>query len=101
MLHNVRRDVYQTFLQTPVDELMKNDRLLKKLQADLPYEEDLDYLVLTDSRLWQDFLRFPDHEEVVTTLKQSFLENAVFKFSNAEVTAKLMIPNEIYEEVGL
>ncbi len=101
MLLNVRREAYQKFLQTPVHELMRDSSTLEELKNNLLVEEDLDYIIIADRRLWQDFLRHTDHVEIVTALKHSFLENAVFKFSNAEHTAKLLIPSEIYEEVGL
>lgn len=101
MLLNVRREAYQKFLQTPVHELMKDSSTLEELKNNLLVEEDLDYIIVADRRLWQDFLRHTDDIDIVMFLKASFLENAVFKFSNAEVTAKLSIPDEIYEEVSL
>ncbi len=101
MLLNVRREAYQKFLQTPVHELMKNPSTLEELKDNLLVEEDLDYIIIADRRLWQDFLRHTDDIDIVTFLKASFLENAVFKFSSAEGTAKLLIPAEVYEEVGL
>lgn len=101
MLLNVSRETYQKIVQTPSSRL-KNRRYLNiDLKNNVQIEEDLQYIVIIEDEVWQSFLDDPYSWESLARVQQSFLENAVFKFSNAEATAKLLISSDVFEEAGL
>ncbi len=101
MLLNVRRETYQTIVQTPVSRLNNSRYLNIDLKNTRQIDEDLQYIVIIEEQEWKDFLDDPYSVASLYRVQRSFLENSVFKFSNAEVTAKLLIPAEVFEEAGL
>lgn len=101
MLLNVSRETYQKIVQTPSSRL-KNRRYLNiDLKETLLVDEDLQYIVIIEEEVWKDFLDDPYSWESLKRVQRSFLENVVFKFSNAEATAKLLIASDVYREAGL
>ena len=101
MLLNVRRDTYQTIVQTPISGLKNSRYLNMDLKNTSQVDEDLQYIVIIEDEVYQAFLDDPYSIESLRRMQQSFLENAVFKFSNAESTAKLLISEQVFTEAGL
>lgn len=102
VLQNVSREAFQKVTQTPFDELKKRHWVFIELRDSSKFvEEDLQYIIIIDEQLWEEFLMHTLIEQTMERVQQSLLENAVFKFDNAEVTAKLLIPGEVMKQAGL
>ncbi len=100
MLLNVDRATYQKVTHTHWLELAKDAKVFDKLLHTDVVEEDLQYIVIIEDRVWQEFKYLPTAVNLAR-VQHSFLENAVFKFESAESTAKLLIPDEVYKAQNL